>query len=156
MSEAYNAVVSTLKSRGQEALVEHLTRNAGHGIGLELREGTNVLNAKNKRRVRAGMVFNVCVGVQVSPLSSLPPALLLLPLINYICVNPFVGIPRASPGMRRTPSAGTMPSRCSPVHICCHLATRSPRPSSCLAVPSSQLLGILSPAIKRPLRRRAW
>ena len=34
----------------------------GFGMGLEFRESANMLNAKNDRKVQAGMVFNVVVG----------------------------------------------------------------------------------------------
>jgi len=64
MSAAHAAVVAALHDAGCPHLVEHLTKSVGHGIGLELRESSNVLNAKNGRVVRPGMVFNVCVGVQ--------------------------------------------------------------------------------------------
>ncbi len=44
-------------------LVEHLPKNIGFGMGLEFREAINLLKAGNERRVAAGMVFNVAVGV---------------------------------------------------------------------------------------------
>ncbi len=58
----------------QEALIPLLSRNVGFGMGLEFREGTHVLplpgsgkaaaaGEDGAPRVRAGMVFNVCVGV---------------------------------------------------------------------------------------------
>ena len=65
MSAAHAAVVQTLKEKGQDNLIAHLGKSVGHGIGLELRESSNILNAKNNRLVQAGMVFNVCVGVEV-------------------------------------------------------------------------------------------
>uniref|UniRef100_A0A061QN78 FACT complex subunit n=1 Tax=Tetraselmis sp. GSL018 TaxID=582737 RepID=A0A061QN78_9CHLO len=64
MCDAHSAVVRTLEKSGQGRLVQHLTKNVGHGMGLELRESSNILNAKNTRRVCAGMVFNVCIGIQ--------------------------------------------------------------------------------------------
>lgn len=58
----------------QEALIPLLSRNVGFGMGLEFREGTHVLplpgsgkaaaaGEDGAPRVRAGMVFNVCLGV---------------------------------------------------------------------------------------------
>lgn len=64
MDAAYEAVVQTLTKLGQEDLVNALTKNVGSGIGLEFREANGVLNNKNDRKVRAGMVFNVSLGVQ--------------------------------------------------------------------------------------------
>lgn len=50
------------QAKGQEALVERLTKNVGTAIGLELRDTTQPLNATNTRPVKAGMTFNVAVG----------------------------------------------------------------------------------------------
>ncbi|KAI3435579.1 hypothetical protein D9Q98_001644 [Chlorella vulgaris] len=63
MSAAYQAVVSTLKSKGQEQLVASLPKNVGTAIGLELRDSQQQLSAANSKPVRAGMTFNVAVGV---------------------------------------------------------------------------------------------
>ena len=46
---------------GQPALAEKLT-SVGFGIGLEFRESSHVLRAKNTTLVQAGMAFNVVVG----------------------------------------------------------------------------------------------
>ena len=43
-------------------MVIKLLKNVGFGMGLEFRESTCILNAKNASLVRAGMVFNVTVG----------------------------------------------------------------------------------------------
>lgn len=51
-----------LKDRNQLHLLEKLTKNLGFGMGLEFRESANVLSGKNDGTVRAGMVFNVCIG----------------------------------------------------------------------------------------------
>ncbi|KAG1678588.1 hypothetical protein FOA52_012595 [Chlamydomonas sp. UWO 241] len=56
--------VEVLKSKGQDHLVERLTKNLGFGMGLEFRESGNMLSGKNEGVARAGMVFNVCIGVQ--------------------------------------------------------------------------------------------
>ncbi|EFN58683.1 hypothetical protein CHLNCDRAFT_140286 [Chlorella variabilis] len=63
MSAAYEAVVETLKAKGQDALVDKLTKNVGTAIGLELRDTTQQLNTSNSKPVKAGMTFNVAVGV---------------------------------------------------------------------------------------------
>lgn len=52
-----------LQDAGQGHLVEHLPKNIGFGMGLEFRESVNVLKAGNERKVAAGMVFNVAVGM---------------------------------------------------------------------------------------------
>lgn len=51
-----------MQDKGQEALVEKLPKNVGFGIGLEFRESSCLLNAKNANLVKAGMAFNVTVG----------------------------------------------------------------------------------------------
>ncbi|WIA33317.1 hypothetical protein OEZ86_006455 [Tetradesmus obliquus] len=56
------AAVKTLSERAPE-LVERLNKNVGFGMGLEFREGANVLNAKNEKPLRAGQVFTVSLGV---------------------------------------------------------------------------------------------
>ena len=46
----------------------------GFGMGLEFQESANMLNAKNDRKVQAGMVFNVVVGewpTQMKPVCAL-------------------------------------------------------------------------------------
>jgi len=50
--------------------VEHLPKNIGFGMGLEFREAINLLKAGNERKVAAGMVFNVAVGVCASALDT--------------------------------------------------------------------------------------
>lgn len=63
MSAAMAAVVKALQDAKQGHLVEHLPKNIGFGMGLEFREAINLLKPGNERRVAAGMVFNVAVGV---------------------------------------------------------------------------------------------
>lgn len=55
-----------LQDAGQGHLVEHLPKNIGFGMGLEFRESINLLKAGNERKVAAGMVFNVAVGMCIS------------------------------------------------------------------------------------------
>lgn len=51
-----------LQDKGQEHLVDKLTKNVGFGMGLEFRESANVLSADSQVPVRTGMVFNVSIG----------------------------------------------------------------------------------------------
>jgi hypothetical protein len=55
--------LQVLRDQGQARLVEAMGKNIGFGMGLEFRESSNVLSSKNEGIVRAGMVFNVCLGV---------------------------------------------------------------------------------------------
>eukprot|EP00775_Hariotina_reticulata_P011875 gene11875-12019_t len=57
------AAIKALQDKGQPELVEKLNKNVGFGMGLEFREGANVLNAKNDKPLRAGQVFTVSLGV---------------------------------------------------------------------------------------------
>ncbi|KAL5580412.1 hypothetical protein UlMin_012854 [Ulmus minor] len=63
VSAAYQAAFSIVEKDAPE-LVPNLTKSAGTGIGLEFRESALNLNAKNDRVVKAGMVFNVSLGLQ--------------------------------------------------------------------------------------------
>lgn len=47
--------------------MEKLTKVVGFGMGLEFRESAFILNAKNEALVKAGMVFNVSLGVSRFP-----------------------------------------------------------------------------------------
>lgn len=64
MSAALEAAVESLKASGQQEMVAKMGKTLGAGIGLDFRESNNVLNAKNEGVVRAGMTFNVVLGVQ--------------------------------------------------------------------------------------------
>jgi len=64
IANVVDKAIKVLKSKGQEHLVEKLTKNLGFGMGLEFRESANVLASKNEGVVRTGMVFNVSLGVQ--------------------------------------------------------------------------------------------
>lgn len=63
---AVQAESPTLQDAGQGHLVEHLPKSIGFGMGLEFREAINLLKAGNERKVAAGMVFNVAVGMRIS------------------------------------------------------------------------------------------
>lgn len=51
-----------VQEKGQEALVDKLSKNIGFGIGLEFRESACLLSAKNSTLIKSGMAFNVAVG----------------------------------------------------------------------------------------------
>lgn len=61
--------IELIKSK-DASLVSKLTKNFGFGTGLEFRDSTMPLSAKNTKTVKTGMVFNVTVGFQGIPLSS--------------------------------------------------------------------------------------
>ncbi|KAL3515894.1 hypothetical protein ACH5RR_022796 [Cinchona calisaya] len=61
--DAYQAAVAVVEKEAPE-LVPSLTKSAGTGIGLEFRESGHNLNSKNEKILKAGMVFNVCLGFQ--------------------------------------------------------------------------------------------
>ena len=64
LSAAYEAALNRLKSKAAH-LEKKLTKNVGFATGIEFREGSLLLNAKNSEaRVRAGMAFNVAVGLE--------------------------------------------------------------------------------------------
>eukprot|EP01094_Clydonella_sp_ATCC50884_P004500 TRINITY_DN1352_c0_g1_i3.p1 TRINITY_DN1352_c0_g1~~TRINITY_DN1352_c0_g1_i3.p1 ORF type:complete len:998 (+),score=358.39 TRINITY_DN1352_c0_g1_i3:113-2995(+) len=44
------------------ALLPNFVRNCGFSLGIGYREGKFVLTEKNNREIRAGMVFNLCIG----------------------------------------------------------------------------------------------
>eukprot|EP00898_Chlorokybus_atmophyticus_P001471 jgi/Chlat1/2324/Chrsp17S02801 len=61
LSASYEAAVAVIKRQNEE-LLPAFTKNVGCGIGLEFRENTYVLNAKNQLVARPGMAFNITVG----------------------------------------------------------------------------------------------
>uniref|UniRef100_A0A0D9W3H9 FACT complex subunit n=1 Tax=Leersia perrieri TaxID=77586 RepID=A0A0D9W3H9_9ORYZ len=62
MSAVYQAAVEVVEKNAPE-LLPNLTKSAGTGIGLEFRESGLNLNPKNDRLIKAGMVFNVSLGL---------------------------------------------------------------------------------------------
>ena len=64
LADVYGEAKKVLAAAGLDA---HLTKTAGFGMGLELRESMYVINAKSTSEVAAGMVFNVAVGLQNLP-----------------------------------------------------------------------------------------
>ncbi|CAD5190941.1 FACT complex subunit SPT16 [Musa acuminata AAA Group] len=63
VAAAYQAALAVVQKEAPE-LLPNLTKSAGTGIGLEFRESGLSLNSKNNRLLKAGMVFNVCLGFQ--------------------------------------------------------------------------------------------
>jgi len=63
LKAAYDAALNRLKSKRPD-LEKKLPKNVGTAIGIEFRESSLQLNSKNETRVRAGMAFNVAVGLE--------------------------------------------------------------------------------------------
>ncbi|KAJ6809960.1 FACT complex subunit SPT16-like [Iris pallida] len=63
VSSAYQAATAVVEKEAPE-LLPNLTKSAGTGIGLEFRESGLILNMKNDRVIKAGMIFNVTLGFQ--------------------------------------------------------------------------------------------
>lgn len=63
VSASYQAAMSVVEKDTPE-LVQNMTKSAGTGIGLEFRESGLIINAKNDRILKPGMVFNVSIGFQ--------------------------------------------------------------------------------------------
>ena len=69
--ESHHVLSSIMQEKGLEALIEKLPKNVGFGIGLEFRESSCLLNAKNANLVKAGMAFNVTIGM-LAPIKVFP------------------------------------------------------------------------------------
>lgn len=63
ISEIYTKAQQYVESNRPE-LKAHLPNNLGFGMGLEFRESDYVINAKNNRELKAGMIFNLAIGLQ--------------------------------------------------------------------------------------------
>ncbi|XXG47026.1 hypothetical protein AAC387_Pa02g1738 [Persea americana] len=63
VSSVYQAAVAVVERDAPE-FASFLTKSAGTGIGLEFREMSLSLSARNDRILKAGMVFNVSLGFQ--------------------------------------------------------------------------------------------
>uniref|UniRef100_A0A8C5BC07 FACT complex subunit n=1 Tax=Gadus morhua TaxID=8049 RepID=A0A8C5BC07_GADMO len=62
ISDAYNAVLEYVKKEKPD-LVSKLTKNFGFAMGIEFREGSLVLNAKNQYKLKKGMVLSISLGL---------------------------------------------------------------------------------------------
>ncbi|GLD64685.1 FACT complex subunit SPT16 isoform X1 [Lates japonicus] len=59
--DAYNSVLEYVKKEKPD-LVSKLTKNLGFAMGIEFREGSLVLNAKNQYKLKKGMVLSISLG----------------------------------------------------------------------------------------------
>ncbi|KAI0721606.1 FACT complex subunit SPT16 [Cerioporus squamosus] len=59
--DLYQHALSFVKEKKPE-LESHFSKNIGHGMGMEFRDSSYVLSAKNGRKLRSGMVFNLVLG----------------------------------------------------------------------------------------------
>ncbi|ORY59508.1 FACT complex subunit spt-16 [Pseudomassariella vexata] len=62
-SDVYKKAISLIKSKKPE-LEKHFLKNVGSGIGIESKDPTLVLNAKNSRTLKDGMTLCVTTGFQ--------------------------------------------------------------------------------------------
>ncbi|CAL8384026.1 unnamed protein product [Arctogadus glacialis] len=62
ISDAYNVVLEYVKKEKPD-LVSKLTKNFGFAMGIEFREGSLVLNAKNQYKLKKGMVLSISLGL---------------------------------------------------------------------------------------------
>merc|ERR1712228_1001351 len=61
INSVYNVAVETIKKKNPKYL-PHFTKNCGFSMGLEFRESLFVIKPKKEVVLKAGMVFNLCVG----------------------------------------------------------------------------------------------
>ncbi|EKM55643.1 uncharacterized protein PHACADRAFT_173804 [Phanerochaete carnosa HHB-10118-sp] len=61
--DVYQHALTYVKEKKPE-LEKHFVKNVGHGMGLEFRDSVYLLSAKNGRKLKAGMVFNLALGFQ--------------------------------------------------------------------------------------------
>ncbi|KAI0709021.1 FACT complex subunit SPT16 [Earliella scabrosa] len=59
--DMYQHALAYVRERKPE-LEARFAKNIGHGMGMEFRDGSYVLSAKNGRKLRTGMVFNLVLG----------------------------------------------------------------------------------------------
>ncbi|XP_016383683.1 FACT complex subunit SPT16 [Sinocyclocheilus rhinocerous] len=62
LCDAFNTVLEFVKKEKPD-LVSKLTKNLGFAMGIEFREGSLVLNAKNQFKLKRGMVFSISLGL---------------------------------------------------------------------------------------------
>jgi len=63
IKDIYNNAVGQIRAKYPE-LESHFVKNLGSGIGIEFRDSTTLINAKNTRTLKAGMALNVSIGFQ--------------------------------------------------------------------------------------------
>ena len=59
--EVFNKALGQVRAKFPD-LEHHFVRNVGHGIGIEFRDSSMVLNAKNARTLKTGMTLTIIVG----------------------------------------------------------------------------------------------
>jgi nucleosome binding factor SPN SPT16 subunit len=59
--DVYNGTIEFIKSEKPD-LVDHFTKNCGWLIGIEFRDSTFILNAKNERKIQNGQIFSLTIG----------------------------------------------------------------------------------------------
>jgi nucleosome binding factor SPN SPT16 subunit len=62
-ADVYKAAEAHIAKSENPDLKQNLEKNVGWGVGLEHRESGTLLNLKNTRKIAAGMVFNICLGL---------------------------------------------------------------------------------------------
>jgi nucleosome binding factor SPN SPT16 subunit len=68
LKSVYETAVQKLMDTGREHLVKCLPKNLGFSIGAYFREGSFALSAKNNVIFKAGMTFNLAIGMSGIPL----------------------------------------------------------------------------------------
>jgi nucleosome binding factor SPN SPT16 subunit len=63
LKAVYAAAIKKLEDKGRQDLIEKLPKSLGFSIGLEFREPTMLLTAKNSTNFRSGMIFNLSIGL---------------------------------------------------------------------------------------------
>lgn len=63
LKSVYLAAVKKLRGEGRDDLVKCLPKNLGFSTGIDFRDGSLVLSAKNPATFRTGMVFSLSIGV---------------------------------------------------------------------------------------------
>lgn len=61
LSEVYNKGLEFVKEN-EPSLVDKMTKNFGFATGIEFREASLLIQAKNDLKAKAGMIFNVAIG----------------------------------------------------------------------------------------------
>lgn len=63
IKDIYNNAIGQIRAKHPE-LESHFVKNLGSGIGIEFRDSTTLINAKNTRTLKAGMALNISIGFQ--------------------------------------------------------------------------------------------
>ena len=63
IKDIYTNAVGQIRAKFPE-LESHFVKNIGSGIGIEFRDSTTLITAKNTRTLKAGMALNVSIGFQ--------------------------------------------------------------------------------------------